>query len=174
MDYILGFLSTKQGNNCVFAVVDQFSQMAILTTYKKNVIVEYTTNIFFERVWVHFGIPYTIILDRYNRFLKTFRLSLWSLLDTKLTKSTSFHPQTDGQMEVCNHMTMHILHIYNYKHPCAWDKSIPYVQHSYNRCIHSSTDHIPFQLGLGFPLLGPIDVSLPLAPHRNNIPLIIL
>jgi hypothetical protein len=29
--------------------------------------------------------------------------------------------------------------------------------------LHSSTDHRPFQVGLGFQPLGPIDVALPLA-----------
>ena len=53
-------------------------------------------NFFFEWVWVHFRIPQSIILDRDNRFLSTFWSSLWSMLDTKLTKFTPFHPQTDG------------------------------------------------------------------------------
>jgi hypothetical protein len=90
-------------------------------------------------------------------------LSLWSLLDTKLTKSTAFHPQTDGQTKVVNRMIVHILCMYNSKHPCTWDESLPYVQHSYNRALHSSTGHNPFQVGLGFQPLGPIDVALPLA-----------
>jgi hypothetical protein len=102
MDYMSGFPSTKHGNNYVLVVVDWFSKMAILTAYKNNVIATYTTNLLFKRVWVHFGIPQTIISDRENRFLNTFWLSLWSLLDTKLTKSTSFHPQTDFQTEVVN------------------------------------------------------------------------
>jgi hypothetical protein len=37
MDYMSGLPSTKQGNDCVFAVVDRFSKMAILTTCKKNI-----------------------------------------------------------------------------------------------------------------------------------------
>ena len=48
------------------------------------------------------------------------------------------------------------------KHTCTWDDSLPYVQHSYNRAIHSSTSHNPFQVGMGFQPLGPIDVALPL------------
>ena len=60
-------------------------------------------------------------------------------------------------------MVVHILHIYNSKHPCTWDDNLPYVQHSYNRSIHISPRHIPFQVGLGFQPLGPIDVALPLA-----------
>jgi hypothetical protein len=72
-------------------------------------------------------------------------------------------PQTDGQTEVFNWMIMHILCMYNSKHPHTWDESLPYVQHSYNRSLHSSTGHIPFQVGLGFQPLGPIDVALPIA-----------
>ena len=85
------------------------------------------------------------------------------MLDTKLTKSTAFHPQTDGHTEVVNRMIVHILRMYNSKHPRTWDESLPYVQHSYNRALHSSTGHSPFQVGLGFQPLCPIDVAMPLA-----------
>jgi hypothetical protein len=132
MDYILGLLFTKRGNDYVFVVVDRFSKMAILVAFKKNIVAEATTNIFFECVWVHFGIPKNIVLDRDSQFLNTFWSSLWSLLDTNLTKSTSFHPQTDGQTKVVNQMIVHILCMYNSKNPCTWDKSIPYVYNSYN------------------------------------------
>jgi hypothetical protein len=60
-------------------------------------------------------------------------------------------------------MIVHILHMYNSKHMHTWDESLPYVQHSYKRALHSSIDHSPFQVGLGFQPLGPIDVALPLA-----------
>jgi hypothetical protein len=162
MDYMSGLPSTKRGNDCVFVVIDHFSKMAILVAYKKSIKAEATANIFFERVWVHFGIPQTIVLDQDSRFINTFCSSLWSLLDTKLTKPTAFHPQKDGQTEVVNRMIVHIFRMYNSKHPCTWDESLSYVQHSYNRALHSSTNHIPFQVGLGFQPLGPIYVALPL------------
>jgi hypothetical protein len=108
MDYMSSLSSTKQGNYCVFVVIDRFLKMAILTACKKNITTTNTTKIFFERVWVHFGIPQTIISDQENRFLNTFWLSLWSLLDTNLTKSTAFHPQTDDQTKVVNRMIVHI------------------------------------------------------------------
>jgi hypothetical protein len=168
MDYMFDILSTKQSNDCVFVVVDRFSNMAILTACKKNITAEDIAKLFFERVWVHFWIPQTIIFDWDSRFLSTFWLSLWSLLETKLTKSTTFHPQIDDQIEVINRMIVHILFMYNSKHPRTWDESLPCVQHSYNRALHGSTGHIPFQVGLGFQPLGPIDVALPLATTQKD------
>jgi hypothetical protein len=137
MNYMSGLLSTKRGNDYFFMVVDQFSKMGILVACKKNITTEATTKLFFELVWVHFGIPQTIVLDRDNQFLSIFWSSLWSLLDTKLTKSMTFHPQTDGQIEVVNQMIVHILCMYNSKHPHTWDEIFSYVQHKYNRALHS-------------------------------------
>ena len=57
MDYMSGLPSTKHGNDCVFVVIDRFSKMAIMEACKKNITVEATAKLFFERVWVHFGIP---------------------------------------------------------------------------------------------------------------------
>jgi hypothetical protein len=115
MDYMSGLPSTKHDNDCSFVVVDRFLKMSIMMACKKNITVEAIAKIFFERVWVHFGIPQSIISDRDNRFLSTFWSSLWSMLDTKLTKSTTFHLQTDGQTEVVNQMIIHIMRMYNSK-----------------------------------------------------------
>jgi hypothetical protein len=168
MDYMSGLPSTKQGNDCVFVVVDCFSKMAIMVSCKKSITAKATAKIFFERVWVHFVLPKTIISNRDSRFLSTFWSSLWSLLDTKLTKSMAFHPQIDGQTEVVNRMVVHILRMYNSNHPHRWDESLPYVHHIYNGDMHRSTSHNPFQVGLGFQPLGPIDVALPLVVSSTN------
>jgi hypothetical protein len=57
MEYMSGLPSTKRGNDCVFVVVDRFSKMVILVSYKKSIKAEATAKLFFEQVWVHFGIP---------------------------------------------------------------------------------------------------------------------
>jgi hypothetical protein len=57
MDYMFGLPSTKQGNDCVFVVIAQFSKMVILIACKNNITATDTAKLFFERVQVHFGIP---------------------------------------------------------------------------------------------------------------------
>jgi hypothetical protein len=70
-------------------------------------------------------------------------------------------------------MIVHILRMYNSKHPCTWDEILPYVQHSYNRSLHNSIGHNPFQVCLGFQPLAPIDVALPIATaHRKSPPML--
>ena len=69
MDYMSNLPFTKNGNDYGFVVVDWFSKMAILTTCKKNIMVEAMTKLFFECVWVHFGLPQTIIYEWDNKFL---------------------------------------------------------------------------------------------------------
>jgi IS30 family transposase len=71
-----GLSFTKHDNDCVFVVVDQFSKMTIIAACKKNITSADTAKLFFEQVWVHFGIPQTITSDRDNKFLNTF----WSIL----------------------------------------------------------------------------------------------
>jgi len=66
------------------------------------------------------------------------------MLDTKLTKSITFNPHIDGQIEVINMMIVHILLMYNLKHPRTWDEIPPYVQRNYNIALHSSNGHNPF------------------------------
>jgi hypothetical protein len=60
MDYMSGLLSTKRVNDCVFVVMDHFSKMLILVVCKKSITIEANANLFFEQVWVHFGIPQTL------------------------------------------------------------------------------------------------------------------
>jgi hypothetical protein len=65
-------------------------------------------------------------------------------------------------------MIVHIMHMYNSKHQCTWDESLPYVHHSYNMALHSSTNYSPFQVGLGIQPMGPNDVALPLSTTQTD------
>ena len=76
---------------------------------KKTINAEKTANIFFQNVSVHFGLPTSIVSDRDSRFVGNFSSKLWYMMDTKLKKSTSFHPQTDGQPEVVNRNVIHLI-----------------------------------------------------------------
>jgi hypothetical protein len=132
--------------------------MCMLIPCKKTISGQEATELFFSHVWVHFIFPTSIISDRDNRFLGRFWTTLWERMDTKLKYSTSFHPQTDGQTEVVNRTLVQLLRGYNNKHPKTWDEQTIYIQHSYNRELHSSTNKSPFETCFGYLPPSPFDI----------------
>jgi len=157
MDFVGGLPKSRKGHDYQYVVVDRFSKMCIFIPCNKHIIAEQTTKLFFEHVWVHFGLPTSIVFDRDTRFVGKFWSSLWELMDTQLKKNTAFYPQTDGQTEVVNRTVIHLLRGYCSKHPKIWDEHLCYVQHAYNRAKHSSTQRSPFETCFGFIPRSPLD-----------------
>ena len=96
MDFVRGLPISRKVHDYLYVVVDMFNKMCILMPCKKWVTIELTAHFFFQHVWVHFGLPTSIISYRNSFFLGKFWSSLWELMDTKLKKSTTPPPQTEG------------------------------------------------------------------------------
>jgi len=79
-------------------------------------------------------------------------------MDTRLKKSTTFHPQTDGQTKVVNRTMIQLLRGYCSKHPKLWDEHLCYVQYAYNHAKHSFTQRSPFETCFGFIPRSPLDL----------------
>jgi hypothetical protein len=77
---------------------------------------------------------------------------------TKLKRSIAFHPQTDEQTEVVNRTMVLLFRGYYSKHLKLCDEHIPYVQHAYNRALHSSTQSSPFETCFGYLPKVPLDL----------------
>jgi hypothetical protein len=63
MDFVGGFPLSKMGHDYLYVVVDRFVNMCVLMPCKNNIIDEKIVHIFFQHVWVHFGLPTSIISD---------------------------------------------------------------------------------------------------------------
>ena len=89
MDFFGGLLKSRKGHDYLYVVVDRFSEMCILIPCNKQITAEKTAKLFFEHVWVHFGLSTSIVSDRDTQFVGKFWSSLCELMDTKLKKSTA-------------------------------------------------------------------------------------
>jgi hypothetical protein len=73
-DFVGDLPRTKKVHDYLLVVVDKFSKMCILMPSKKTIEGQDATNMFFEKVRVHFGIPRSIVSYTDTRFLSTFGL----------------------------------------------------------------------------------------------------
>ena len=86
---------------------------------------------FKEIIRIH-GVPKTIVSYRDSKFLSHLWRSLWKLLGTKLLLSTTYHPQTDGQIEVTNWTLTTLLRRLVTKRLKDWDLKLPHAEFAYN------------------------------------------
>ena len=80
-------------------VVDKLSKIAHFILVKTTYKVANIADIFLKQIFRLHGVPKVIISDRDPKFTENFWKSLFKGLNTTLNFSTSFHPQTDGQIE---------------------------------------------------------------------------
>jgi hypothetical protein len=109
MDFLSGLPTTQKKHDAIWVVVFRFSKMALFIPCTKTTTIAQTVELYFHHVWPHFGLPRSIISEKYSRFLSTFWKTIWGLLGCHLKFSTAFHPQTNGQIEVVNRVLVHTL-----------------------------------------------------------------
>jgi hypothetical protein len=66
-------------------------------------------------------------------------------MHTKLNFSSAYHPQTDGQTERTNQVLEDMLRACALKCRGSWDKSLPFVEFSYNNSYQASLKMAPFE-----------------------------
>jgi transposase InsO family protein len=69
------------------------------------------------------GVPKKIMSDRGSQFTSMFWEKLHESIDTKLNFSSTYHSQTDGQMERTNQILEDMLRACVLKYGKSWDKS---------------------------------------------------
>ncbi len=80
-------------------------------------------------------------------------------------KMSTFHPQTDRQMEQYNTELEAYLQIFCAYELDTWNKMLPIAQFAHNSCTHEVLKQSPFQL-----MYGTSPVALPLVSNKTNTP----
>ena len=112
-------------------------------------------NIFIFHIFKHHGLPTSIISNRDPQMTSLFWRGLFENIGNKLSFSSAYHSQTDGQSEIINSIVLDLLKSYvgEVVQRNQWKQYLPPVEYAYNNYVHSSIGKTPFEVMEGCPKL---------------------
>ena len=156
MDFIVN-LPWSEGFNAIYVVVDRLTKHASFIPTTTGLDSEGFAHLFVKHIACRFGLPESIVTDRDPRWTTDFWLSIAKALQTKMSLSSSHHPQHDGQTEVVNRLLTIMMRAFIAGKKDQWALWIHLLEFAYNSAVHSSTGTTPFHLLLGFHPRTPLD-----------------
>ena len=105
MDFVTHLPRTQQRYDAVWVIVDWIPKSAHFLAVQMTFALERFCRLYIREIVRLHGVPVSIVSYRDLRFTTHFWKSFQKAMGTRLTMSTSFHPQTDGQSE----RTIHVL-----------------------------------------------------------------
>ncbi|RVW60643.1 Transposon Ty3-G Gag-Pol polyprotein [Vitis vinifera] len=145
MDFVIGLPRTLGGNNAIWVIVDRLTKSAHFLPMKVNFSLDRLASLYVKEIVRMHGVPVSIVSDRDPRFTSRFWHSLQKALGTKLSFSTAFHPQTDGQSERVIQVLEDLLRACILDLQGNWDDHLPLVEFAYNNSFQASIGMTPLR-----------------------------
>ena len=147
MDIMGPFLKTPTGNEYVLAITHYFTKYTEAFPMQ-NTTAETVANILVHKWITYKGQPSEIHTDRGANFESNLVKEVCRLYNIDKTRTTSYHPQSDGQVERYNKSIVDIMKRL-VKRTHDWDTVLGFSVCAYNATIHESTGFTPNRLWYG-------------------------
>jgi hypothetical protein len=145
MDFITKLPRTNKQHDFIMVVVDKLTKAAhfipVKLTHKEANIVD----VYMREIARLHGIPKTIVSDRDPKFTSKFWKGLFNGFGTNLNFSTTYHPESYGQIERVNQVIEDMLRMYVMDKPSKWEDYLHLVEFAYNNGYQASLNMSPFE-----------------------------
>ena len=142
-------LPESNGHDAIMNVVDSVGKRAHFIASHTTCSALGAANLYRRHVWKLHGLPDAFVSDRGPQFVAEFTRELYRLLGIKLSASTAYHPQSDGQTERVNQELEQFLRVFCNERQNDWEDLLPDAEFSYNNHVHSAPQQTPFLLDTG-------------------------
>jgi hypothetical protein len=160
MDFITQLPETRRGHDAILVFVDRLTKMVHFAPTRTDVSAEGVAQLFMEHVIRLHGCPKDVVSDRDARFTSRFWKAIMRLCGTRMSMSSAFHPESDGQTERVNRTLEQTLRMFVSPAQDDWDDLLPAVEFACNSAVHDSTGQTPFVLNYGRQLQAPVDLAV--------------
>ncbi|WVZ89117.1 hypothetical protein U9M48_035569, partial [Paspalum notatum var. saurae] len=145
MDFIVGLPRTRKGYDSIWVVIDRFTKSAHFLPVKTTYQAKQNAELYISRIVSLHGVPQTITSDRGSLFVSRFWEQLQTTLGTNLIRSSTYHPQTSGQVERVNQILQDMLRACALTYSTKWDECLPLAEFAYNNSYQKSLEMALFE-----------------------------
>ena len=138
MYFIIGFPSSHRQHDSIWVIVERMTKLAHFLPLKTSYYVEDYDRLYIKQVIRLHGVPISIISDIGTYFNAQFFKSFQKGLGSEISLSTTFHPQTDGQVERTIQTLADMLRDSVIDFNGNQDYYLPLIEFTYNNIYHSS------------------------------------
>jgi hypothetical protein len=119
LDFVEG-LPKSGGYDTIMVIIDKFTKYGHFLPLKHPYTAMTVAQLYVDQVYKLHSLPSVIISDRDKVFTSAFWKQLFTLTDTTMNMSSSYHPQTDGQTERLNQCMETYLRCMTQACPSKW------------------------------------------------------
>ena len=148
MDIMGPFPMSAQGNRYILVVSDYFTRWIeaySIPDQLATTVAHRLTNEFFFR----FGLPEQLHSDQGRNFESEVISKICQLLKIVKTRTTPYHPQSDGLVERVNRTLLSMMAMVTSDHPNLWESHLRSLCMAYNCSVQATTGYTPFYLMFG-------------------------
>ncbi|KAK7883132.1 hypothetical protein WMY93_029306 [Mugilogobius chulae] len=170
LDFITG-LPLSQGNSVILTIVDRFSKSVHFIALAKLPSAQETADLLVQHIFRIHGIPMDIVSDRGPQFISKVWKCFCEALGAKVSLTSGFHPQTNGQCERANQDLETALRCVAAQEPSSWSRHLPWVEYAHNSLTSSATGLSPFECALGYlpPLFPEQEGDIAVPSVKDNL-----
>ena len=161
-----GLPTATDGNKYIMVCTDYFtkwSEAYALPDAEAHTCITVLYNNFFTR----FGLPRQLHTDQGRNFESKLFHELCVIAGITKSKTTPFHPRSDGQAERLNRTLLHMLRTTASQHAHNWPNYLPTLMSAYRMTVHSVTGVTPNEAMLSREVLTPATL-IAQPPHETH------
>ncbi|KAL5010990.1 hypothetical protein ScPMuIL_013295, partial [Solemya velum] len=166
MDILGPLPMTESGNKYILVVQDYFTKF-VETFALPNQEAKTVARKVVDEVFSRYGVPETIHTDQGSNFESQLFSELCENLQITKTRTTPFHPQSDGMVERFNRTLLSMLSCYVSDYGADWDIHLPKILMAYRSSMHHSTGCTPNFAMFKSEISLPVEFLIGPPPDRN-------
>lgn len=151
------FPTSDRGNKYILVVMDYFTKWPEVFAIPNQEAVTVAETVVAE-VFCRYGVPLEIHSDQGRNFESLVFQETCRVMGIHKTRTTAYHPQSDGMVERFNQtLERHLAKVVD-NHQKDWDRHIPLFLMAYRTAVHESTAVTPACANFGRELRLPADL----------------